>query len=659
MRSVQWIRALCAGLAAWGCCAATSLAQPAGVPQGACCIDTNAQGTICVIRTEAACRSENGTWLGTDFVCTMGSCQPTTPPPIGACCTNPNSPIGTPINCSVTTQAQCQSTGGTWKGANTACSATLCPQPSGACCLSTTTGTQTCVIRSQPACTADGGQWRGPNTACTNNICVPATPTGACCVTSPNAGSQVCQIKTEAQCAQLQGQWHGQNTACTSTTCPPRGACCFEGFAGPVCQIMTAAQCANTVGGQWRGANTTCSNDTCSPRGACCLPATPGAASVCSIRTQAQCANANGQWKGPNTTCSTQTCVPPAPVGACCAGPNTPTDAVCLIRTRVECDRTGGRWLGANTVCTTDNCLPRGACCVQVATGGRTCIVMTPTECQSSGGTFLGANITCTPTSCIPTGACCIDPIFTPNGPVVPGNRAPCIVRTEAQCVASGGRFLGVNVPCSAAACATVGACCFEGFAGPICQVMTAAECATTVGGQWRGPNTVCADDTCVRRGACCVSVTTQPTGPGTPDAPAVCTLKTAEECKVAGGRFLGDNVPCSNTACDPVGACCVTNNSHGTFCTQFTSAQCAYYHGQWQGANTPCRPLTCPNECPCDWNGNGFVTVEDLFEFIDDYNTGTADFNEDGVTNVQDILDFIQCFQTIQPACRGLPGPF
>jgi hypothetical protein len=42
------------------------------------------------------------------------------------------------------------------------------------------------------------------------------------------------------------------------------------------------------------------------------------------------------------------------------------------------------------------------------------------------------------------------------------------------------------------------------------------------------------------------------------------------------------------------------------------------------------------------DWNGDGNVRVQDLFDFIGSWFAGDGDANDDGVANVQDLFDFV-----------------
>lgn len=42
------------------------------------------------------------------------------------------------------------------------------------------------------------------------------------------------------------------------------------------------------------------------------------------------------------------------------------------------------------------------------------------------------------------------------------------------------------------------------------------------------------------------------------------------------------------------------------------------------------------------DWDGDGVVTLNDVFAFIADWQAGDADVNSDGETNFDDVIDFL-----------------
>jgi spore coat protein A len=84
------------------------------------------------------------------------------PPDVtGACCAIDGS-------CSVTLDPG-SSCGGTYQGANTSCSPNPCPQPTGACCLPTATGS--CLEDTATACTAQGGTFQGDFSTCAASSC--------------------------------------------------------------------------------------------------------------------------------------------------------------------------------------------------------------------------------------------------------------------------------------------------------------------------------------------------------------------------------------------------------------------------------------------------------------------------------------------------------
>ncbi len=89
-------------------------------------------------------------------------------------------------------------------------------------------------------------------------------------------------------------------------------------------------------------------------------------------------------------------------------------------------------------------------------------------------------------------------------------------------------------------------------------------------------------------------------------------------------------------------GACC-----NGSNCSATSAAGCT---GSFQGVGSTCgtpgNPTTC---CPANFNGVGGVTVQDIFDFLNDYflSLPSADFNGMGGVTVQDIFDFLAAYFT------------
>ncbi len=125
-----------------------------------------------------------------------------TPPVVsGACCVAGN--------CSVRTQTECTSQGGTFQGNGTTCTPNPCVLPTGACCAAN----GGCTVVSSAVCAGTGGTYRGDGSTCTPNPC--PQPTGACC--APNGS---CSEVSQAQCASQGGSYGGDGTTCAATRCP-------------------------------------------------------------------------------------------------------------------------------------------------------------------------------------------------------------------------------------------------------------------------------------------------------------------------------------------------------------------------------------------------------------------------------------------------------
>ena len=360
-----------------------AVSSVSGDPPGACCF---ADGH-CEVQTEADCNSAGGAWEGAQTDCNPNPC----PQPPGACC----HPDGA---CSYVTEAECAQAGGTWQGYGTDCDPNECPQPDGACCHPD----GACTYVTDAACTAAGGNWQGYGTDCDPNPC--PQPEGACCF-----DDGTCTYVTDVVCTQAGGAWQGFGTDCNPNPCPqPDGACCFQ---DGTCTYVTDVDC-NAAGGTWQGYDTDCNPNPCDqPSAACCF-----ANGSCTLVTEAVCMQAGGVWQGFGTDCDPNEC--PQPEAACCHA-----DGSCTFVTDAECTVAGGAWQGYGTDCDPNPCQqPSGACCYE---DGH-CDFVLETECPTGVWTIFQ---TCDPNPCPqPEAACCF------------GDES-CQVLTEADCELAGGTW--------------------------------------------------------------------------------------------------------------------------------------------------------------------------------------------------------------------------
>lgn len=159
---------------------------------------------------------------------------------------------------------------------------------------------------------------------------------------------------------------------------------------------------------------------------------------------------------------------------------------------------------------------PTGACCI-----GTGCSIRTQAQCAASSGTYLGDNSNCdgNPCNATPQGRCCIDD----------GYSGQCLIREQTQCNQLGGTWGGAGTTCEGCPCLLdpTGACCV----GEVCSLKTEAECLTA-GGVYRGDYTNCGDSPC-DLGACCVDIE--------------CSVVLRFQC---GGRFIGPGTNCDDDPC-------------------------------------------------------------------------------------------------------------
>jgi hypothetical protein len=96
--------------------------------------------------------------------------------------------------------------------------------------------------------------------------------------------------------------------------------------------------------------------------------------------------------------------------------------------------------------------------------------------------------------------------------------------------------------------------------------------------------------------------------------------------------------VSCLPNPCPPpTGSCC-----QRTACTVTTAANCT--GGTWGGAATSCQALSC---CQGDFNQDGGLTLQDLFDFLNAWfaQDPSADFDGFAGVNVSDIFSYIDLF--------------
>ncbi len=189
-------------------------------------------------------------------------------PPTGACCFQDGT-------CSVVPEADCDASGGSYKGDGTSCQGDISPAngiddacedpPFGACCLPD----GSCFVFNPTDCANKGGTYKGDGTSCAGDVS-PANgiddacedpPFGACCL--PDG---TCLVFTETDCINRGGVYQGDGTSClgdldgdgVDDACEPQeGACCTQDGA---CAIMLENDCL-AVGGTWHGAGSTCLGD--------------------------------------------------------------------------------------------------------------------------------------------------------------------------------------------------------------------------------------------------------------------------------------------------------------------------------------------------------------------------------------------------------------
>ncbi len=112
------------------------------------------------------------------------------------------------------------------------------------------------------------------------------------------------------------------------------------------------------------------------------------------------------------------------------------------------------------------------------------------------------------------------------------------------------------------------------------------------------------------------------------PTQAACCLADGSCQVAVLGSCPLGSTQQAAGTTCSPnncpppaqPGACCNTTTGG---CTLQLASVCTPIGGDFQGEGSSCSPNPCTPACPGDFNRNGSVTVQDIFDFLAAYFAG------------------------------------
>ncbi len=348
---------------------------PSTCPQpGACC---NVSTGVCTQTGVAGCLAPS-TFSGVGVVCTPNPC-------VGACC-NPTTGV-----CSSTGAAGCASPN-TFQGLGLACLPNPCPQPPppandncadvvtanapaipgiggivfGNNSTATTDGNASCTAGFKDVyfvfTPASGGDWQFDTCATTPSFDTmisihsgcPADASTQLACNDDNCGllSRTTAIGLSAgvQVVVRVGNFSSAGTGGVFTLTVGQlqnGACCNAGTGACTATATGAAGCPS--GTTYQGIGTSCAVNLCPqpPTGACCLANTQ----TCSEIPSASCTQQGGTYQGDNTTCGAAPC----PFGACCL-----SCVGCFVQTSAGCTGAGGTYQGDGTACGSVNCPSTG-----------------------------------------------------------------------------------------------------------------------------------------------------------------------------------------------------------------------------------------------------------------------------------------------------------
>ena len=423
-----------------------------GAPEGACCVGLN-----CSVMTQSACSAAGGGYQGDGSTCSAGACDNGgceagfSPDCAGTCFEDAvytdwtgdgycddgayvpsdygyGGPAGVPIylNCDTFNcdGGDCDCGGG--------------GDPTGACCVGSN-----CSVMTQADCSSAGGSYNGDNSSCSGDPCGGGGGCPAGEIEDCNGNCCPDYWVADGYCDDGTYEWNGVAIYlnCDAFNCD--GGDCTDCGGGGGCPAGEIEDCNGNccpdywvADGycddgtyEWNGVAIylncdafNCDGGDCTdcggggdPTGACCL------GESCSTGTEAECNAAGGSYLGDNTSCGGNPC---GGGGNCEAGWTEDCQGTCFPDYVYEawtgdtfCD--DGAYVPADYGC--EEC-PAGVAiwlnCDEFSCDGGDC------ECDDPGD---------------PTGACCFD--------------SDCLVMTEVDCTGSGGEWAGPDTACEADTC--------------------------------------------------------------------------------------------------------------------------------------------------------------------------------------------------------------
>ena len=435
---------------------------------------------------------------------------------------------------------------------------------------------------------------------------------GACCLDTGG-----CQDVSEETCVGLLGGTFFEGQVCDpngdgefdDSPCPDQGGCCLPSGG---C-IYTSQSSCDSFEGTYLGDTVSCEQTSC--QGACCFDN-----GECQDLSAYSCSQIGAAYAGNGSECSESPCTI---LGACCLDSGTCMDVI----NSNSCIDLGGSYM-AGEFCSETPCL--GPCCVDFAD----CFELSSTGCTEIGGAFFGAGDDCTVLTCVSSGACCV------------GSDSCAEVLSLEECNELDGEFLGGTV-CADTPC--VGSCC---TGAGVCQEISLGSCIDLAGEYIQGAT--CDISPC--RSACCFST-------------GGCTDMLQSTCESLNGIYQGDATFCSESPCQPTGACCLPDDpddENDGGCLEIMQGGCDLLGGTYQGDSISCGSVPCGSDfirgaCCLDTGQCQNVVSQEVCDGLGGVYQGELVSCASSPCTPADAccIDDATCMEVIQENCDSLGGEF